>query len=255
MGNLESDPGQFPELRPRELHVWRVELDAPPTATDRLAACLSADERRQWQRFLREADRRHFLVSHSALRIILGQYLDMAPERVEIAVRTGGKPELTLSPDGLPLCFNLSHSEGLAMVALALGREVGVDVERVRPFVDMASIIERYFAPAERAAWQALPPEDRCAAFFRCWTRKEAYLKARGIGLAEGLDHFEVPMAAAEPLSLLWTGGPPGSTERYQMYDVSQGPDYAAACVVEREVEAVSVYDLSPLSLCEGDQG
>jgi 4'-phosphopantetheinyl transferase len=254
------------QLPPRELQLWKVELDAATLADDHLAEMLSADERRRWQRFLREADRRRFLVSHAALRTILGKYLGTPPDRVEITSATGGKPQLPPPSNGLPLRFNLSHSEGLAMVALALGQEVGVDVEHVHPFADMGDIVERYFAPAERAAWQALPAEEQCAAFFRCWTRKEAYLKAQGIGLSGGLDRFEVSMAPAgegrrgqspsvprpcehgarlravaangySPLLPIELRDVPELVERWTLYDVSPGGEYCAACAVEGAIE------------------
>ena len=231
-------------LSPQQLHVWRVDLDLPPAALDQLADWLSEDERRRAQRFLRPADRRQFVVSHAAVRGILGQYLGVSPERVETAIGPGGKPDLAPPLSSLPLRYNLSHSAGMAMVALALDREVGVDVERVRSFIDVESIVQRYFAPGERAVWQTLSDGERLPAFFRCWTRKEAYLKARGVGLASGLDQFEVSFAPGEPARLLRSESA-DSAARWQMFDMSPGGEYIAACVVERGAQQVSVYDWS----------
>jgi 4'-phosphopantetheinyl transferase len=230
-------------LLPGDLQLWRVELDRPPATTELLAECLSPEERGRAERFVRQTDRRQFIVSHAAVRSILGKCLDVAPERVEMTIRPGGKPELTPAAGAPPLRYSLSHSEGLAMVALTLGREVGIDVERVRPSLDVANIVERYFAPGERAAWRALPECQRLAAFFRCWTRKEAYLKARGVGLSSGLDRFEVSLAPDEPARLLRGSEPSDSGAQWCVYDVSPGGEYIAACVVEGEAESVSVAD------------
>jgi 4'-phosphopantetheinyl transferase len=175
--------------------------------------------------------------------MILGQYLRVPAERIEMVSRAGGKPALALPPGGSSLRYNLSHSEGLALVALMLDREVGVDVEYVRPLSDMERIVGRYFAPGERTTWHALPEHERLAAFFRCWTRKEAYLKAQGIGLSAALDQFEVSLAPGEPARLLGGGQSQQSDTRWELYDVSPGQGYLAACAVEGRVEKLSVFD------------
>lgn len=243
MSDMEFDLGPFPRsLSPRELHLWCVDRQHLLAAADLLAECLSPEERDRSQRFVRGIDRQRFTVTHAAVRTILGHYLGIPPGQVEMTIRPGGKPELAPLPHLPPLRYNLSHSEGLAMVAVAINREVGVDVEYVRPFRDIESIVERYFAPGERATWQALPDHERVAAFFRCWTRKEAYLKARGIGLSAGLDQVEVSCAPNEPARLLWGEGPGDLGVQWQMYDVSPGRDYMAACVAEQGIDRLSLY-------------
>jgi 4'-phosphopantetheinyl transferase len=223
-------------------------------APEELAERLSAEERRRGKRFLRPADRQRFIVSHAALRTILGQHLGIPTDRVEMKVGPQGKPALAPAPGLPPLRYNLSHSEGLAMIALVLGREVGLDVERVRPLGDAGHIVGRYFSPGEQAAWCALPDHQRLPAFFRCWTRKEAYLKARGIGLSAGLDRFQVSLGPDEPPRLLWVGDPTDSVARWQMYDVSSEPEYMAACVVEQGVERLSLDQWPRFSLRENSQ-
>ncbi len=143
----------------------------------------------------------------------------------------------------LPLHFNLSHSEDLALLGVALDRQIGVDVEHWRPLVDAESIVSRYFAPGERARWLALPEHERLPAFFRGWTRKEAYLKARGVGLAAGLDQFEVSLVAGEPTHLVEGGDTENSATRWQVYDISPGQGYSAACAFEGEIEKAFLYD------------
>lgn len=246
-------PAMFPRLSPGELHVWQVDLDAAPPVLAALAEHLSPEERRRSDRFVREADRRRYVASHAALRTILGRYLGLPPAGVEVAVRPGGKPELASLPGAPPLRFNLSHSDGLAMIAVTLDREVGVDVERVRPMPDVGAIVERYFAVPERAAWRALPDYERLAAFFRCWTRKEAYLKARGIGLSQGLDRCEVSFVPGEP-ALVQSSDPCSSGTPWRLYDVSPGAgEYVAACAVEWEIGTLFVHQWADLESAGGD--
>ena len=243
MSNISS--ASFSPLAPGELRLWRVDLDSRETPLEILAACLAADEQRRAERFAREMDRRRFIVSHAAQRTILAQHLGIAPVDVTLTCRLGGKPELATSTGKLPLRFNLSHSGELALVALTLEQEVGVDVEHVRPSIDASGIVERFFAAGERAVWRTLPEHEQTAAFFRCWTRKEAYLKARGIGLSSGLDRFEVSFAPSEAACLLRCD-PTDSIANWHLYDVSPSEEYLAACVVEGAIEQISLHDWPP---------
>jgi 4'-phosphopantetheinyl transferase len=236
-------PATVPPLSPSEVHLWRIRLDRPPAVIAQLAECLSPEEHRRAERFLRDEDRQRFIVSHAALRVILGQYLGVPPGRVAMVVAAGGKPSLAPSPNLPPLDFNLSHSGDLALVGLALDRRIGVDVEHWRPLVDAENIIKRYFAPGERARWQALPDHERLTAFYLGWTRKEAYLKARGVGLSAGLDQFEVSLAPGESTRLVESGDTEESAARWQVYDISPGQGYSAACAIEGEIEKASLYD------------
>ena len=171
-------------VRPSEIHVWQASLDLPSSVMNSALATLNAEERERAGRFLRAADREQFVAAHGVLRSILGRYLGVAPVQVELERGQTGKPELT----GAPLRFNLSHSGKMALVAIALSNQVGVDVEQLRPMPDALGIAESYFAPAEAAALRRLNGVGRDEAFFRFWTCKEAYLKACGRGLSLGLD-------------------------------------------------------------------
>ncbi len=240
--DLGPPPATVPPLSPREVHLWRIRLDHPPAAITHLAECLSPEEHRRAERFVRDEDRQRFIVSHAALRMILGQYLGVPPGQVEMVVAASGKPSLA-SSNLPPLHFNLSHSEDLALVGVALDRQIGVDVEHWRPLVDAESIVKRYFAPGERARWQALPDHEQLPAFFRGWTRKEAYLKARGVGLSAGLDRFEVSLVPGESTRLVEGGEGNDSATRWQVYDISPGRGCSAACAVEGEIEKASLHD------------
>lgn len=239
--NLNSVP--LPPLSIHEVHLWRVELDPPSAVFNDLAVCLSTEERQRADRFVRESDRRQFTASHAALRKILGRYLDIAPEKVTFTTRPGGKPELAPRSHSSPVRFNLSHSRELALVAVTLGGEVGVDLEHLRPICELENIVGRYFACREQAQWRALAEQERLPAFFRCWTRKEAYLKARGVGLSGGLDRFEVTLIPGQPARLVCDLDRPDATERWRLHDVSVDEGYLAACVVERGVKRIVVFD------------
>jgi 4'-phosphopantetheinyl transferase len=177
-----------------EVHVWLVPVAGAPEPT----AILDDDERERARRFRVDAARKRFVVSHGALRLILGGLTGMAPNSLRFARRCGhcggadhGKPHLSGSSE---LDFSLAHSDGLALIAVARERLVGVDVERVRARTDILAVARNAFSPAERLEIESPPADEaRRAAFFRCWTRKEAYLKAKGVGLAGGLDCMAAP--------------------------------------------------------------
>ena len=236
-------PNSFPALSPQQVHLWRIRLDRPPAAHAVLAECLSPEEQRRAERFVRDQDRQRFIVSHAALRMILGQYLGLPPGRVEMEVAAGGKPSLAPSPGLLPLRFNLSHSEERALVGITLDQRIGVDVEHWRAVVDAENIVKRYFSVGERTRWQTLAEDERRDAFFRGWTRKEAYLKARGVGLSAGLDQFDVSLVPGQPTRLVEGGETNHTATPWQVYDVSPGRGYSAAFAVEGEIETASLFD------------
>lgn len=184
-------PARWPRLNADEIHVWCVELDEAADAAS-LAACLSADERERADDLPSSAHRRRFVVARAMLRQLLGRYLDQEPGAVVFARGAHGKPFL---PQG-GLHFNVSHTQGLALYAIASACEVGVDVEWMRPQVAHERIAARFFSPEEQAMLAHMPAEERRAAFYHIWTRKEAYLKAHGDGLAAGLGTFAVSLEA-----------------------------------------------------------
>jgi 4'-phosphopantetheinyl transferase len=216
-------------LSPNEVHVWRAELDLAPERVSVLERTLAPDELARANRFRFSADRVHFIVGRGALRDILGRYLGLAPERVRFSYLPRGKPVLA----ELSLQFNLAHSGGVALYAVARGRRVGVDVERIRPDVPCEKLAARFFSPHEQEQLRALPAEARVGAFFACWTRKEAYVKARGDGLALGLSQFAVSLAPGEPASLVETAFDPAEAGRWSLREIEVGPGYVAALAVE----------------------
>jgi 4'-phosphopantetheinyl transferase len=193
---------------------------------------LSEDEGARAARFYFQKDREHFIVARGLLRSILGRYLDSEPSTLRFSYSNYGKPAL-VGAEEAALRFNLSHSGGLALLAVTRGREIGVDLERVRPdFVD-DQIAERFFSPREVARLRALPPGVQLEAFFTCWTRKESYIKAHGEGLSLPLDGFDVTLTPGEPAALLSTRGDLREAALWSLRALHPWPGYVAALAVE----------------------
>jgi 4'-phosphopantetheinyl transferase len=216
-----------------EVHVWRAWLDVPTSQVESHLRTLSAEERARADRFCFQRDRRQFIVARGLLRSILGRYLGLAPDRLCFTCSLHEKPALTEAAGGPALRFNVSHSHRAALIAVTRERETGVDIESIRVEAADIEIARRCFSPREIAALEALPAHLRTDAFFRCWTRKEAYVKARGGGLSIPLDQFDVSLAPGEPAVLLQTRADPRDAGRWSLRDLDPGPGYAAALAVE----------------------
>lgn len=216
-----------------EVHIWRASLDLPASGIWSLQQTLSADERKRAKRLYFQRDQEHFIVARGLLRAILGRYLNMQPGQLRFCYNPNGKPSLDRAYGGDVLRFNLSHSHGLALYAVTHGREIGIDLERIRPEVTEQQTAERFFSPQEVAVLNTLPANIRTEAFFNCWTRKEAYIKARGEGLSAPLDNFEVSLAPGEVAALLSFKGDPQETSRWSLQELYPGPGYVAAIAVE----------------------
>lgn len=219
-----------------EIHLWRASLDQATTSVDQLAETLSADERHRAERFFFERDRLHFIVGRGLLRIILGRYTGIEPSRLEFHYGLRGKPAIVPTPDNANLHFNISHSDGLALYAVARDRELGVDLEHIRPISDIEEIAERFFSAAENAALRNIPPSSKLEAFFTCWTRKEAYIKATGHGLSLPLDQFDVALVPGTISALLKIRGDRDAASRWLLQEIAVAPSYVAALAVEGRV-------------------
>jgi len=226
--------GQPPPLTIDDVHVWRIALEMSETMLARLREILAEDERRRAVRFHFEKDRRHFTAGRGALRMLLARYLGRRPEEVRFVYSNYGKPRLADSDNGGNLRFNLTHSHGLALLAITRGRDIGVDVERLREMErDGEPLAERFFSPREAAVLRSLSPELRREAFFHCWTRKEAYIKANGKGLSLPLDQFDVTLHPTEPAALLATHHDPTEARRWSLRSLHPGEGYVGALAVE----------------------
>jgi 4'-phosphopantetheinyl transferase len=218
-----------------EVQVWSASLAVESAASGRLAATLTEDEHRRADRFVFEQHRTRFVVARSFLRDVLAGFLDRAPASIRFRYEAAGKPRLDqhAGGDGAGLRFNLSHSGDIALLAVTRGRDVGVDLEVMRPVPDACTIAGRYFAPADSAALRALPETERDAAFLRCWTLKEAYVKAVGGGLAMPLDRFEVGCASEPELIRLRFLDENPEAGRWTLRALDLRPDAVGALAVE----------------------
>jgi 4'-phosphopantetheinyl transferase len=216
-----------------EVHVWRATLDQPASQIQNFRQKLAADEQARAQRFYFERDREHFIVARGVLRAIVGGYLKRAPEGLSFCYSSHGKPALSGESAGDAIRFNVSHSHGVALYAVTRGREVGIDVERIRSNLAVAEIAERFFSRREVAMLRALPTEAQREAFFRCWTRKEACLKARGEGLSLPLDQIDVSLAPGKPDAVPGTQPDSSEASRWSLQELAPAPGYVAALAVE----------------------
>jgi 4'-phosphopantetheinyl transferase len=198
-----------------------------------LRETLDADELARVRRFHFQEDRDRYIAAHGVLRGILARYLRTEPGALRFDYGPQRKPHLTSAPDQDSIQFNLAHSHELALVAVARERDVGVDLEYIRAEVATEPLAERFFSPQEVAALRGLPEAQQAEAFFWAWTRKEAYLKARGEGLTSSLSHFAVSLAPEEPAKLLWVQGDEQEAGRWSLRHLEPGPGYAGALVAE----------------------
>ena len=242
-----------PLLEGRDVHLWRVSLDQPPAIVERFSQLLAVDERARAARFHFERDRHHFIVARGCLRTILARYLEIAPLKIQFTYTPYGKPELSTSPSqAQSLNFNLAHSGGFALYGFTHVGEIGVDLEHVRPEFAGDDIARRFFSSDEVARLSELHANVRHEAFFNCWTRKEAFIKAKGIGLSLPLDQFDVTMAPGEPATLLRTRWDENEAGRWSLKAIDVGPGYVAAVAVASREWQLTFFEVDTERLSHG---
>src|SRR5258708_850386 len=228
--NIPSDNLTLTE---NEVHVWRASLEAPLNTLYYLQHVHSPEEVERARQFYFEKDRRYWTVAHGVLRMLLAHYLDIDPREIRFVTDNYGKPSIVYPSLGTRLYFNLSHSDGLAVYAFTYDRHVGVDVEHMRANINCEELAKYHFSPYECAVLQRLPAVVREEAFFLCWSRKEAYIKARGKGLSIPLDQFDVSLTPGEPAALIASREDPQATTCWSLHALAPGTGYAGALVVE----------------------
>ena len=226
-------PLTTPILNRDDVHVWRVALDAPQDVVADLAALLSDEENARVRRMLSEEARRRFVVSHGALRMILSHYLDERPKQICLVTDARGKPRLISPADAPTICFNLSHSGEFALCAMTKGRDVGIDVEQIRPISAWREIAARYFSRHEREALHAVSPDRTLEAFFQGWTHKEAYSKALGQGVSRRWTQFSVSLTPGTVVELSGAGTKVGDDGRFTLCPLEPGPGYVGAVAAQ----------------------
>lgn len=219
-------------LEANEVHLWRLDLQARARGVEKWKSILSADEKGRAARYLRDIDRQYFIAARATLRQILGCYLNTDPAALTFAYSEKEKPFLGGAEAACGIDFNISHSGSIALLAFSQQREIGVDVEQIRRDFDTATIAARFFSAAEQKQLAALPEEQRSEAFFLCWTRKEAYIKATGKGLSLPLHEFDVSLSPKEQNALLACRPDPRERTKWVMRDIAVPEGYAAAICV-----------------------
>ena len=223
------------EIGPQEVHVWRIALIQPEEVMQRYREFMAADEIERADRFYFDKDRNRFTVARGALRQLLAAYLKLDPPEISLVYGPQGKPSVAAPQNSSGIRFNLSHSGEIALLAVARNRELGVDVELIRADFASGEIATRFFSPEECAKLEHIPANKSVDAFFNCWTRKEAYIKARGEGLSIALDSFEVAFAPGEEPALLQVKTGDDNFSRWHFHELHPGPGYKAALAVEDE--------------------
>lgn len=224
-------------LLPGDVHVWSVSLECKEPELHDMQRLLSGDEQARADRLRFSRARMGFIAARGFLRLILARYLEKEPGEIRFAYGSHGKPELAAEGG---LRFNLSHSGNIALYAMTLERGVGIDVEEMRSDLPCLRLAERYFSPREIAELKALPGNLQQEAFYNCWTRKEAYLKACGAGFSQSISAFDVSLIPGSTAALLGHRTCPEEVGRWRLADIPVAPGYRAALAVAGEDLAIS---------------
>lgn len=230
---LWNPPSADLAMPKNDVHVWQVSLDQQTARVHELAQMLPPDEQRRAESFYFEQDRRWFIIRRGLLRTLCSRYLGTEPSQLQFRYGSYGKPSIAKPFAGGALRFNVSHSYELALYAIAWDREIGIDIERTHFLPDAEQIAGRFFSAWENTALCKLPQNQKRRGFFNCWTRKEAYIKATGYGLAQALNDFSVSLAPGEPAKLLSVNGDPNEASRWSLVELTPTPGYVAALCVE----------------------
>lgn len=227
---LKSDWPPSPphiQLHTDAIDIWLVGLEQSDAVRAKLWPLLNDEEQARAKRFYFDIHRHHFIVGRGLLRILLGRYLEVAPEKIVFAYGDHGKPYLP----NTTLNFNISHSYEMALLAFTQGRELGVDIEQIRPLEDAAAIARMNFSAKEVAEYTAVPDDQKPLAFYNCWTRKEAFIKAIGEGLSCPLDSFDVTLVPGEPAELLQVKGSLDEARKWQLHTLNPVERYVGAII------------------------
>jgi 4'-phosphopantetheinyl transferase len=237
-------PPEDMELAEEEVHVWRAFLQVSQSTVEYFRSLLSKDELLKAGRFYFDRDRHRYIVGRGVLRALLGRYLHMLPDQLRFRYNAYGKPALDMPYSTLhTLYFNSAHSREVALFAFAYDREVGVDVEYMRPDIDFEAVAKHSFSANEYTVIKGLPENEKLAAFYHCWSRKEAYIKARGMGLSLDLRLFDVSLEPGKPAALLASREDPREVGRWTFETLAPAPAYAAALAVEGHNLKLAAWD------------
>ncbi len=235
-------PDEFPALGEGEVHVWSTSLRVGESWQEELRAVLSIEELEKADRLIPTDKTEQSVVARATLRRLLARYTAVAAGALEFTYGGKGKPYLVGPEGAFRVSFNVAHSGDMALFAFARRGEIGVDLEHIRDDVDFLGVGQRFFSTSEYAVLADCDDEQVGLAFFRCWTRKEAYLKARGTGITVPLDGFDVTLRSGDAPEIVETRYLPGDEELWRLLEVIPDPAYVGALVVPRRVETVRCY-------------
>ena len=222
------------------VHVWTIPLTGDSAWVERCSEFLEESESGRAGRFHFQKDRDQFVIARASMRLILARYLNESPDQIEFCYGPNGKPELKFASFEPRTHFNLSHSHEIAILAVAQGRQVGVDVEKIAPYsVDHLSIAEQFFTLAETDLIRSTSAEMRAEVFYRLWTRKEAFLKGRGDGLSASLNHFEISL---EEAGIRFSDLPQSEDTSWSVHEFRPCPGYVAAIASEGSPPSFSFF-------------
>lgn len=230
-------PGLF--LPDEEIHVWRISLNPVAETWPELWRILSPLEKERANKFYFARDRERFIVAHACMRKILGSYLGMPGESLVFYQTAYGKPFLEAA---YPLEFNLAHSGEIALLAVTRDKRIGVDIEQIRPLDDYASIAQHTFSKKESTALLSLPEDLHLPAFFACWTRKEAFIKATGEGLSHPLDQFDVSVRPDQLKVDLNSGSDVEESSPWSIQTLYPGDGYIGALAINGQAWQINQY-------------
>ena len=219
-----------------EIHVWRISVQECSDHLAKLWQTLAEDEKQRANRFRFAKDREAYIAARGKLRSILSSYLEQEPEQIQLKYSSYGRPSFVAPAD---FDFNLSHSKDVIYYSISSSGRVGIDVEWRREDVDYERIGRRFFSAPEAESLLSLPSSERMEAFFRCWTRKEAFIKAIGEGLSFPLKDFDVSLLPGDAPMIVRIHGDASAAARWSLFDLDAPPGYAAALAVERTPESI----------------
>lgn len=241
-----KSPYQF-VLKEGEIHLWKSSLDLSPDVLQKITPLLSEEEIVRADRFHFEKDRNHFIAGRGMLRILLANYLSIKAEEVPFQYGHNGKP--FVGDDSLT--FNISHALGVVVFAFTLHTPLGIDVESNLREIELDLIANHFFSPAEAKELFSLPTEGQTEGFYRCWTRKEALIKAKGDGLSLPLNQFEVSLLPGEEAQLKATHWDPEEAKRWSLFSFSPEKNFIAALAIECEINEPLCFDLDEAGILD----
>ena len=234
-----APPSLF-SLSQGDVQVWRASLERTQAEREALWRFLAPGERARAERFRFDIHRHYYIVGRGLLRLLIGSYLSLPPTEIQFAYSRYDKPSLVNEP---AFCFNVSHSQGKLLIGFTWGMALGVDIEQVRTLDDMDAIARRFFSEAENLDYARVPAALRPEAFFNCWTRKEAFIKAVGEGLSFPLNEFDVTLRPGEKAVLRQVRGSVDEAARWSMRTLNPFSGYRGALVWQGGQMACTFWD------------